>query len=214
LPETGGLVFGRRKKEWLRGTARVVGVNRPPHAATHSRLVADVVVEAPGLPAYATEYKEMVVSISKWPGPGEVLPVRVNPKDHNDLDVLWDDVKTADEVSREQAERMAEAMRTRSDPTGWSSPASPGAAPDASVDAAIVDTLRQMFPDAQVTIGSDVPAAPARASDVRPTVVAGQSSTDPVVRLEKLAALHASGIVDDVQFAALRAQILEQAGLG
>ena len=190
-----------------------MGVNRPPHAATHSNLSADVVVEAPGLPAYATEYKEMVVSISKWPGPGAVLPVRVNPKDHNDLDVLWDDVKTADEVSREQAERMAEAMRTRSDPTGWPTPASPGAAPDGSVDAAIVDTLRQMFPDAQVTIGSDVPAAPAGAH-VRPTVVASQSSTDPVVRLEKLAALHASGIVDDVQFAALRAQILEQAGLG
>jgi hypothetical protein len=214
LLESGGLVFGRRKKDWIRGTARVVGLNRPPHAATHTRLVADVVVEAPGIPAYATEYKEMVVSISKWPGPGAVLPVRINPKDHNDLDVLWDDVKTGDEVSREQAERMAEAMRTRSDPTGWSSPGSPGVSPEASVDAAIVDTLRQMFPDAQVTIGSDVPATPAGASDVRPTVVASQSSSDPVVRLEKLAALHASGIVDDVQFAALRAQILEQAGLG
>jgi hypothetical protein len=211
LLETGGLVFGRRKKQWLRGTARVVGVNRPPHAATHSSLVADVVVEAPGVPAYATEYKELIVSISKWPGPGEVLPVLVNPKDHDDLEVLWDDVKTSDEVSREQAERLAEAIRAQSDPTGWSSPASPGAAPAGSVDAAIVDTLRQMFPDAQVMVGADVP--PAGAADVRPTVVASQSSTDPVVRLEKLAALHASGIVDDVQFAALRAQILEQAGL-
>jgi len=206
-------MFGRRKKDWLRGTARVVGVNRPPHAATHSSLSADVVVEAPGLPAYATEYKEMVVSISKWPGPGAVLPVRVNPKDHNDLDVLWDEVKTGDEVSRERAEQMAEAMRARSDPSAWSSPASAGLPPDGAIDAAIVNSLQQMFPDAQVMIGSDVPAAPAGAADVRPTVVASQSATDPIVRLEKLAALHASGIVDDVQFAALRAQILEQAGL-
>jgi hypothetical protein len=206
-------VFGRRKKQWLRGTARVVGLNRPPHAATHSRLVADVVVEAPGLPAYATEYKEMIVSIAKWPGPGEVLPVLVNPKDPHDLDVLWDEVKTGDEVSREQAERLAEAMRSQSDPTAGASPTMPGAAPAATVDAAIVDTLRQMFPDAQVTIGSEAPAAPAGVPTVRPTVVASQSTSDPVVRLEKLAALHASGIVDDVQFAALRAQILEQAGL-
>jgi hypothetical protein len=191
-----------------------VGVNRPPHAATHSSLTADVVVEAPGLPAYATEYKELVVSISKWPGPGEVLPVRINPKDHHDLDVLWDDVKTGDQVSRERAEQMAEAMRAQSGPSGRSSPAGLGTAPDASFEAAIVNSLQQMFPDAQVTIGSDVPAAPAGGSDVRPTVVASQSSSDPVVRLEKLAALHASGIVDDVQFAALRAQILEQAGLG
>jgi hypothetical protein len=208
-------VFGRRKKEWLRGTARVVGVNRPPHAATHSSLAADVVVEAPGLPAYATEYKELVVSISKWPGPGAVLPVRVNPEDHHDLDVLWDDVKTSDEVSRERAEQLAEAMRAQSDPSAsaWASPASPGTAPAASFEAAIVSSLQQMFPDAQVTIGSDVPAAPPGASDARPTIVASQSSTDPVVRLEKLAALRSSGIVDDVQFAALRAQILEQAGL-
>lgn len=207
-------MFGRRKKSWLRGTARVVGLNRPPHAATHSRLVADVVVEAPGLPAYATEYKEMVVSISKWPSPGEVLPVLVNPKDHNDLDVLWDEVKTGDQVSQERAEQMAEAIRAQSDPSAWASPASAGLPPDGSIDAVIVNSLQEIFPDAQVTIGSDVPAAPAGASDVRPTVVASQSSTDPVVRLEKLAALHASGIVDDVQFAALRAQILEQAGLG
>jgi hypothetical protein len=211
--QTGGLVFGRRKKDWLRGTARVVGVTRPPHAATHGRLVADVVVEAPGLPAYATEYKEMVVSVSKWPGPGEVLPVLVNPKDHTDLDVLWDEVKTGDEVSRERAEQIAEAMRTRSDPTALSSPAGPGAVPGAGVDAAIVDTLRQMFPEAQVTIGSEVPSAPPGGSGLPPTVVASQSTDDPIVRLEKLAALHASGIVDDVQFAALRAQILEQAGL-
>jgi hypothetical protein len=206
-------VFGRRKKDWLRGTARVVGVNRPPHAASHSSLNADVVVEAPGLPAYATEYKELVVSISKWPAPGEVLPVRINPKDHHDLDVLWDDVKTGDEVSRERAEQMAQAMRAQSDPSAWSSPGSPGTAPEASVEAAIVNSLQQMFPNGQVTIGADVPPAPAGASGVPPTVVASQSSTDPVVRLEKLAALHASGIVDDVQFAALRAQILEQAGL-
>jgi hypothetical protein len=206
-------VFGRRKKDWLRGTARVVGVNRPPHAATHGRLVADVVVEAPGLPAYATEYKELVVSISKWPAPGEVLPVLVNPKDHHDLDVLWDDVKTGDEASRERAEQIAQAMRAQSDPTGWSSPGNPVAAPDGSVDAAIVTSLQQMFPDAQVTIGTEAPAAHTGDQDGRPTVVASQSATDPVVRLEKLAALHASGIVDDVQFAALRAQILEQAGL-
>ena len=211
-------MFGRRKKDWLRGTARVVGVNRPPHAATHSSLSADVVVEAPGLPAYATEYKELIVSISKWPAPGEVLPVLINPKDHNDLDVVWDDVKTGAEASRERAEQMAEAMRTGSQTTGWSSTTSTGL--DASVDAAIVDTLRQMFPDAQVSVGpevsvgSDEQAAPVDASHVRPTVMASQSATDPVVRLEKLAALHASGIVDDVQFAALRAQILEQAGLG
>lgn len=98
---------------------------------------------SPGLPADATEYKELIVRTSKWPAPDEVLPVLINPKDHNDLDVVWDEVKTG-----------AEAMRTSSETTGWSWPASTGL--DVSVDAAIVDTLRQMFPDAQVSVGSEV----------------------------------------------------------
>ena len=45
-------------------------------------------------------------------------------------------------------------------------------------------------------------------------VSASDSGSDPVERLEKLAKLHASGIIDDAQFAALREQILGQAGLG
>ncbi len=51
-------------------------------------------------------------------------------------------------------------------------------------------------------------------------VSASDSGGDTVERLEKLekleklAKLHASGIIDDAQFAALREQILGQAGLG
>ena len=45
-------------------------------------------------------------------------------------------------------------------------------------------------------------------------VSASDSGGDPVERLEKLAELHASGIIDDAQFAALREQILGQAELG
>ncbi|MFT4128082.1 MAG: SHOCT domain-containing protein [Gordonia sp. (in: high G+C Gram-positive bacteria)] len=45
------------------------------------------------------------------------------------------------------------------------------------------------------------------------SVVAGQTGADPVQRLEKLAGLRDAGIVTDDQFAQLRAQILEQAGL-
>jgi hypothetical protein len=203
-------VFGRRKKQWIHGTARVVGVNRPPHAATHSSLTADVVVEAPGLAPYATEYKELVVSISKWPSPGSVLPVLVNPKDHTDLDVRWDEVKTGDELSREQAERLAEALRSGNTQTGLTS--MPGSHVSAETD--VVAQLLRMFPDAQVTVGSESPAPPDTASAPGlPRVVASHSDADPVERLEKLAALHASGIVDDAQFAALRDQILGQAGL-
>jgi hypothetical protein len=85
---------------------------------------------------------------------------------------------------------------------------------DVSADTDVVSQLLRMFPDAQVVVGTEPPAPPSAVSDDgRPRVVASQSDADPVERLEKLAALHASGIVDDAQFAALRDQILGQAGL-
>lgn len=61
-------------------------------------------------------------------------------------------------------------------------------------------------------MGTTMPSAGA----LQPQFVVGASDSgdDPVERLEKLAELHASGIIDDAQFAALREQILGQAGLG
>lgn len=171
-------MFGRRKKNWIRATAQVVGVTRPPHAATHGRLVADVVVQAPGTAPYATEYKELIVSVSKWPAPGETLPVIVNPRDQSDLEVLWNEVQTGDDASRARAEQLAASLRSQS-----VAPPNESSIP-MTVEGAVVN------------------------------VVASQSDADPVERLAKLAQLHAAGVVDDAQFAALREQILGQAGLG
>ncbi len=53
------------------------------------------------------EYKEWLVSISKFPSPGSVLPVRINPDDHTDIEVLWDEVPKQADVAREQAALMA-----------------------------------------------------------------------------------------------------------
>jgi hypothetical protein len=168
-------LFGRKKQERLRGTARVISRSDAPYNASHSSLTMDLVVEVPGVPAYAHNYRKMVVAVSKWPLPGAVLPVTVDPDDHDDVDVPWDDMPRNSQVGKLQAEQVAALLRGENvpniDPT----------------DAALASS----------TIN----------------VVASQSNADPVERLEKLAKLRAAGIIDDHQFAQLRAQILEQAGL-
>lgn len=173
-------LFKKRKDHWIVGRAQVVSVNHVPDSATSTNLRADVVVEAPGVPAFAMEYKEWLVSISKFPSPGSVLPVRINPDDHTDIEVLWDEVSKHADVAREQAALMAEMMRNQS---------------------------QQQHP-----MGTTMPSAGALQPQF--VVSASDSGGDPVERLEKLAKLHASGIIDDAQFAALREQILGQAGLG
>ena len=87
-------LFGRKRKAVVRGTARVVSLNHAPHA-THGSLRATLVVEAPGVPAFTHVYKKFGARVDKWPDPGDVLPVEVDPADPTDVEVLWDDLPTA-----------------------------------------------------------------------------------------------------------------------
>jgi len=162
-----------KRKERLRGSARVISTSVPAHNATYSNITMDIVVEVPGVPAYAHNYRKSIMAVSKWPSPGMVLPVTVDPDDPGDVEVPWDEVPKNSEVAKLQAEQMAALLRG----------------------------------------GQMADAGPTVATSGQFDVVASQSSADPVERLEKLAKLRAAGIIDDNQFAQLRAQILEQAGL-
>jgi len=162
-----------KRKERLRGSARVISTSVPPHNATYGNITMDIVVEVSGVPAYAHTYRKTIMAVSKWPSPGMVLPVTVDPDDPGDVEVPWDDVPKNSEVAKLQAEQMAALLRG----------------------------------------GQMADAGPAVATSGQFSVVASQSNADPVERLEKLAKLRAAGIIDDNQFAQLRAQILEQAGL-
>lgn len=184
-------LFGRKRRgAGVRGTARVVSCSRAPQAS-HAPLHMNVVVEAPGIPAYSHEYRKFGVRVDKWPQPGEVLPVEVDPADPRSVEVLWDELPTTRDAAKQQAERMAAMLRQQ--PQGQ--PALEGMA----------GMVEQMFPGAVVSTGGEAPP-PMR-------VVAGQSDGDPVERLAKLAQLRDAGIIDDTQFEQLKAQILDQAGL-
>ncbi|WP_454165904.1 SHOCT domain-containing protein [Gordonia iterans] len=119
--------------------------------------------------------------------------------------MLWDEVPTGDELGRQQAAAMVDHLNA------------PGHdAADQSPTDDVVSRIQQLFPGAQVHVGGSTPAPPAGSApppSPQISVVASQSSGDPVVRLEKLAQLREAGIVTQEQFEQLRAQILYQAGL-
>jgi hypothetical protein len=221
-------LFGRKRKAGVRGTARVISVKHAPDA-THGSLRMTVVVEAPGVPAFSHEYKKFGARVDTWPDPGDVLPVEVDPDDHGEVEVLWDEIPTTRDAAAQEAEQLAAFLRQQQDggvghpPSG--SPGAMPAGPDASGLADMVSQLQQMFPGAVVNVGTEpvdpggagVPPSPSPPSPPAPPdrvdVVASQSAADPVERLEKLARLRDAGVVDQAQFDQLRAQILEQAGL-
>ncbi len=197
--------FGRKQRGpgRVRGTAQVIAATRPPHAATHGNVSATLVVELPGTPAYQTAYSKLVCRVSKWPSPGRSLPVSVDPRNLHDVEVLWDEVPTGDELGRQQAAAVVDHLNALGPDAAGRSPTDD-----------VVSRIQQMFPGAQVHVEGSAPAPPAGpAPPPQTSVVASQSSGDPVVRLEKLAQLRDAGVVTQEQFEQLRAQILDQAGL-
>ncbi len=226
-------LFGRKRTPGVRGTARVVSVKHAPDA-THGSLRMTVVVEAPGVPAFTHEYKKFAARVDKWPDPGDVLPVEVDPHDHAEVEVLWDEIPTTRDAAALEAEQLAALLRQQQaggagypqpgPPGGGGTAAAPGAMP-ADLEAAglgdMVSQLQQMFPGAVVNVGTEPadaggaapPPPPAAPPPGSVNVVASRSDADPVERLEKLARLRDAGVVDHAQFEQLRAQILDQAGL-
>lgn len=193
-------IFGRKRQAGVRGTARVISTSHAPQA-THGSLSMNIVVEAPGIPAYSHSYKKFGARVDKWPSPGDVLPVEVDPTDPERVEVLWDDLPTGRDAARQQAEQVAAMLRQQQEGQ------QPGVPPEAGD---IVSQLQQMFPGAVVNVegGGEVQPPPPPVQ-----IVASQSTADPVERLEKLARLRDAGVVTEAQFAELRTQILTQAGL-
>lgn len=195
----------KKRKPRLRGTARVVSATQAPHNAAYGNMRMTIVVEVPGVAAYTHELSK-IVRVTKWPHPGQVLPVAIDPDDLRDVDVLWDEVPTGRESARQRAEQMAAHLNQQG-----------GGAPGPAGD--VVSQLQQMFPGATVSVGGDpagagVPGPPGAPGGMPPVnVVADRTGADPVERLEKLARLRDAGIVDQAQFEQLKAQILGQAGL-
>lgn len=184
-----GRLFGAQESGpgSMRGTARVIAAGRPPPHATWANLGATLVVEVPGMAAFQAEYRKLNCRIDKWPAPGTVLPVTIDPRTPGEVTVLWDEVPTGAQAGHDQAARLAELLNNPGRATGAGAGHPPPGHP---------------------------PPDPPFQPPATVNVVAGRADGDPVTRLEKLAGLRDMGIVTDEQFQQLRAQILRQAGLG
>ena len=80
------------------------------------------------MPAFTHVYKKFGARVDKWPDPGDVLPVEVDPADPTDVEVLWDDLPTAPESAAPPGRALAAQLRQQQAQPGW---APSGLPPDA-----------------------------------------------------------------------------------
>lgn len=148
---------GKKVKNGVRGQLTLVSASVPPDGASYSNYQIEGVLTAPGFPAIPVK-KAGIAALSKWPRPGQVLPVQFEAANPQHFDVLWDEVTSAAQTSAPLAQQLAAqlnaggamaggAMAGGGSPMtagGFPQPGmvnldlSPGAAPNAAVTAALM----------------------------------------------------------------------------
>jgi hypothetical protein len=215
LPDVGWI---RRKKRTLRGTAQVVACSRHNGRATSQTCRLNLVVQAPGLPAYSVEHTQ-ICPAKKWPQPGATVPVLIDPEDPNDLKIDFDSMPELDEVLRHLAEQQAAALNDprRGQPTVFN--------PQPGTSVTIVGGTAQDIPpemragleqmlgvdidgDGRIGGASGTPGTSGAAATVYSAGTADTAGDDRLVQLERLARLHRSGALTDDEFAREKRRLL------
>lgn len=200
----------------VRGTAQVVGCSGTTGDSVSQTCRMQLVVQAPGVPATSVEHRA-IVRTKRWPSPGMVLPVDLDPADPARLRIAWDEVPETRPRAVQSAEALAAALRGERP----EQPASgPGAAGWASAFGApqVIDVsggdLSDLRPEQRAklqALGLDVEALAGAVRDGvaaagRPAAADG--TDERLARLQRLAALRASGVLTETEFQDQKRRIL------
>ncbi|GAB3159374.1 hypothetical protein GCM10027290_64140 [Micromonospora sonneratiae] len=86
-------------RAWVTGIAHVHSASEPPTAYAFGRCELQIVIDAPGLPPRSKKIIEPRVPVSKWPDPGQILPIKIAIDDQRHIRILWDEVPTHAEAA-------------------------------------------------------------------------------------------------------------------
>jgi hypothetical protein len=114
------------------GTYEIVSATIPFRSATYSNCAIDGVVSGPGIEPTAVHHEELLAPTAKWPTPGDVLPVTFQRGQPQLLMIRWDDIPSAADRGRREAEELAARQRDQASapsvpmPGGRPAPGQPG----------------------------------------------------------------------------------------
>ncbi len=97
------------------GTLLVTASAMPSRRALYHMTRINGVISGDGIEPVAVQYAGLIRT-SKWPSPGETLPVIVDRADPNRFAIEWDKITDSRTAAISQAEALAAAMRERRDP--------------------------------------------------------------------------------------------------
>jgi Short C-terminal domain len=196
-------------KDGVEGKAFVQSASHPPDDASATNVVMWLDVYVEGWEPYRVEHN-CVVKISKHPQPGETLPVIVDRKNKERIDIQWDQVKTVDELMRDGQPGQIPGV-------GNITMGQPQVIDlrNAGLSGDLNEKIQQAMQIAQQTMqaqgGAIAPGAPPPAEAQLPTPDSDASEnmvTKRLAQLEQLASLRDSGALTDAEFEAEKVKIL------
>lgn len=177
----------------VRGTAQVTSCSQYQDGI-YSRCRMQLIVQAEGVAPTAVEF-EGLVHRKRWPQPGMMLPVTVDPADPQNVSIEWDEVPDSRDRSRANAEAMAAMMRGE------------GAAVGGLGGAQVINLSGGQLTEEQ--------AAKLRMLGIDPGAVQGAAAPAPkpepddqLAKLERLGALRASGVLTEDEFQEQKRRLL------
>ena len=193
-------LFRRRIKDGVEGHAQVVSASActldSPGLQT-CRMT--LVVQAGGIPAYSVDHKQSSPT-GKWPYPGVTLPVTVSRSNPKRLRIEFDEMPSARDVARVQAEQQAAALRGES-----AGAATAGLAPVQFVGGTADDLTPEQRYKVERLLGMDVDGdGMVGSGEARPVT----SSADRLGQLERLARLRDTGAITDDEYVTEKRRLL------
>lgn len=209
LPVALCIFWARRASKPVRGgvagTARVVSASGNSGRAFYQTCAMDLVVEAPGLPPTAVRYRAQVPS-SRWPFPGQTLPVSVNPRRPTRVTIPWRRVPKNSSLGMAAAQAVATGLRGGS--TGRSASSFLGGLLGAGIQNTSFDSVQ--------IVGDMTKLTPTQRENLRLLGVDPERllQTSPemgfVVELERLNSLRQSGALTEPEFQREKARLLNR----
>ena len=101
----------KRMKDPVSGTLTVTAISAPSTDAVWKMAEITGIVSGPGLEPQAVQ-RQGFVRTAVWPWPGQVLPILVDRSKPDFYVIEWTKVKAGSEAALDEAQRLAEAMRS------------------------------------------------------------------------------------------------------
>ena len=101
-----------RMSDPVPGTLLVTAVSMPTESAIYHSARLTGVISAEGVEAVAVQHSGLIRT-SKWPSPGQSLPVVVDRANPQSFAIEWDKIADGQSAAMANAEALAAAMRER-----------------------------------------------------------------------------------------------------